>query len=654
MRKPAGYWKSEQNVINALTPYINELGFIPSQREIKKLDSSLASAIKAYYPMEQVYSWFGKEDEYEYKNHKPDGHWKKEQNVIDALTPYVTELGYIPSLPEIKKLDSCLARAINRYYPMYQIYSWFGKEDDYKCKNHKPAGYWKNKDNIMTLFEEIINKEDEIPSATKLIDLGYQDLVSALSRHKYKLTEIRKLFGQEEKNPKDRSKYNDIELIYKEINEYVDEFKEIPTVDDLERIGKSHLVKAIHRRHQSNYTKVLKQMGLQVNKNENAYWQNTDNIVKNAKLIIKAFGHLPSQRTLAKDSRFQSFCVAVSKIYGGFHKLRDDLGLEQLKKEQGYWKDEQGLLDELVDVINMYDGYIPTYLHKKGLAHLACAMQNYGGIYTFAKKHNLPLQNTKIPYTYYDDVEKLNEKVDELIKTFNNFPSSTELLHHGEFAVMRRLCNKYGSIANAAIEYGFERNVIKSLDGHLCDSFSERIVDDYLFGCNVPHKRNLKLHLGKINVVPDFILSDKVVIEVLMCDYRLPTDYHISKVYIARYSEKRDAYLENGYKLIEIFPEDLTSSVKLDLKLYDLVKGFANSPFKDLSKLPLSKKNKRPNGYWKEFNNMKKELLPLCEDLGRMPTYSELKSLGLGKVSTIAKMYHGSLHEVAERLGYPY
>jgi hypothetical protein len=92
----------------------------------------------------------------------------------------------------------------------------------------------------------------------------------------------------------------------------------------------------------------------------------------------------------------------------------------------------------------------------------------------------------------------------------------------------------------------------------------------------------------------------------------------------------------------------------LDEKLYDLVKHFANSPFKDLSKVPLSYKSKRPPGYWKNFDNVKNELLPHCQKIGRMLTPRELKKVGLGQIATIAKMYYGDLKNVANRLGYIY
>lgn len=565
---------------------------------------------------------------------KPFGFWKNKENVIEALTPLITKLGYIPSLTELKKINSGLARAINRYYPIQELYKWFGKEDEYKFKNRKPIGYWKNYNNIVKAFDEIIQKVGSIPSAYKLIELGYQDLVSALSRHNIKITDIRRSLGREDENKlKDRSEYANINLIYKEIDEYIVNYGEVPTVNDLRVIDKDYIIKAIYRKKQTTFNEILKQMGYEENKKENGYWEDKDNIINTAKMIIKEFGYLPSQRELSSYKKYQSFCQAVSNYYSGFHKLRETLGLKQLKKEQGYWQDEQQLLDELEVIIERF-GHIPTYLGKRGYGYLFNALQKHGGVYVFAKKYNLPLESDKVPTTFYDNEERLEEKVKDLLIQFGYFPSQKELHHHGEYAVVYRLCEKYGNVANASLAYGYEINKIKALDGHFCDSFSERIVDDYLYCCNVSHERNIKICLDNVNVVPDFLLSssDKVVIEVLMCDYYLPPRFEMEEVYVKRYLVKRKAYLDNGYQLIEVFPNDLRSKKILDEKLYELIKPFSNSTIKDLSKVPLSYNKKRPPGYWRIFENVKKELLPYCKELGRIPTQSELKKFGLGSI----------------------
>jgi hypothetical protein len=586
---------------------------------------------------------------------KPPGFWKIEQNAYECLAQYVNELGYIPSLPELKKLNSSLARAINRYYSMKDVYGWF----EYEFKERKPSGFWLDKENIENRFKGIVNELGYIPSATELIELGHQDLVSALSRHKYNLTEIREWFGMEDQNREDRNQYKDIQLVFEEVKEFVQSFDGIPTIEDLRSNGKHYLVKAMYETHKISYSLILDILGVGRNKMANGYWHSEVVIIMTAKQIISEYGFLPSQRALAKEKKYQSFCNAVCKHNEGFHKLREDLGLTQLKKEKGFWQNEEELLNDLEKVIEIY-GHIPTYLHKKGYGYLESALQYYGGVFVFAYKHNLPLENTRVPYTHFDDEERLENKVRELINKFGDFPSYTELVHHREYAVINRLCNKYGSIAEASIAYGYRGKVIQSIDGHLCDSFQERIIDDYLMGVNVPHLRGIELQLGEVCVVPDFILSvvpDIIlpvvtVIEVLMYDYRLPIESEKQAAYVTRYLIKREAYIKHNITLIEVFPDDLKSKEILDKKLYNLVKKFANSPFKDLSNVPLSSKTKRPPGYWMLFKNVKKELLPICLELGRFPTNSELKERDLLHIGTICRNYHDGLDEVAKKLGY--
>jgi hypothetical protein len=40
------------------------------------------------------------------------------------------------------------------------------------------------------------------------------------------------------------------------------------------------------------------------------------------------------------------------------------------------------------------------------------------------------------------------------------------------------------------------------------------------------------------------------------------------------------------------------------------------------------KDGRKPNGYWNDFENIQKVLLPICKELQRMPSREELNGLG--------------------------
>jgi hypothetical protein len=61
-------------------------------------------------------------------------------------------------------------------------------------------------------------------------------------------------------------------------------------------------------------------------------------------------------------------------------------------------------------------------------------------------------------------------------------------------------------------------------------------------------------------------------------------------------------------------------------------------------------KKRKPAGYWKDIENIKKEILPLCEQFERMPTFRELLANGI----YLNKMYDvvGGMSGLAKMLGY--
>ena len=61
-------------------------------------------------------------------------------------------------------------------------------------------------------------------------------------------------------------------------------------------------------------------------------------------------------------------------------------------------------------------------------------------------------------------------------------------------------------------------------------------------------------------------------------------------------------------------------------------------------------KKRKPAGYWEDIENIKKEILPLCEQFERMPTYREMLANGI----YLNKMYEvvGGMSGLAKILGY--
>lgn len=123
---------------------------------------------------------------------------------------------------------------------------------------------------------------------------------------------------------------------------------------------------------------------------------------------------------------------------------------------------------------------------------------------------------------------------------------------------------------NNAIKYlGFDPNPVLfankhiAKDGHICDSFSEKMIDDWLFHNNVSHKVNV-LYPGGGHLTVDFLIGD-TWIEFFGL-------YKSNKKYDLLVDRKRKLSAKYKLHLVSIFPEDLFPRNKLDNILGFLLK----------------------------------------------------------------------------------
>ena len=127
--------------------------------------------------------------------------------------------------------------------------------------------------------------------------------------------------------------------------------------------------------------------------------------------------------------------------------------------------------------------------------------------------------------------------------------------------------DRFGSWNGAIKRAGFETNPVlfakrhHARDGHVCDSFSEKIIDDWLAENKVAHKRNVRYGSAKANA--DFLLDDGAIIEFFgLAGVQSKYDEIIAK--------KRTLARELSLTLIEIYPDDIFPKNKLPqlLKAY--------------------------------------------------------------------------------------
>ncbi|MDO8470423.1 MAG: hypothetical protein Q7S63_00390, partial [bacterium] len=131
-----------------------------------------------------------------------------------------------------------------------------------------------------------------------------------------------------------------------------------------------------------------------------------------------------------------------------------------------------------------------------------------------------------------------------------------------EFGDLRIYRERFGSWNKAIRLAGFEPNKQKftakceANDGHSCDSFAERIIDDWFLANKIPHERHVPYDGTKMTA--DFVVRN-VRIEYFGLAREL-------KEYDEGMERKRILCQKQGLQLLEIYPSDLFSKRRKEVE----------------------------------------------------------------------------------------
>lgn len=147
----------------------------------------------------------------------------------------------------------------------------------------------------------------------------------------------------------------------------------------------------------------------------------------------------------------------------------------------------------------------------------------------------------------YKDADLIT-KIQEFYKKNSRIPLKRE------FNSLRVFRSHFGSWNNAIRAAGFEPNPVlfskkfTARDGHKCDSFAEKIIDDWLYAHRIKHERNTPYQGTKMTA--DFSLSPRTLVEFFGLA-------GVQKKYDKLIGRKREICREQDVCLIEIYPKDL-------------------------------------------------------------------------------------------------
>ncbi len=159
----------------------------------------------------------------------------------------------------------------------------------------------------------------------------------------------------------------------------------------------------------------------------------------------------------------------------------------------------------------------------------------------------------------------LIQKIRIFYKTEKRIPTKRDFNSHWQS--YRRI---FGSWNRAISEAGFTINPemfthkFTANDSHVCDSFAEKIIDDWLHARKIPHERNVYYPQQKKFTV-DFLVYGKYWIEFFGLKGQL-------KSYDSLYNRKLKIAKENVIEIVKLLPDDLFPISKLNTKLSFLLK----------------------------------------------------------------------------------
>ena len=118
----------------------------------------------------------------------------------------------------------------------------------------------------------------------------------------------------------------------------------------------------------------------------------------------------------------------------------------------------------------------------------------------------------------------------------------------------------FGSWNNAIKKAGFKTNPVKfahrhkAFDGHKCDSFTEFVIDNWLYQHKIPHQIHVPYPGSAMS--SDFLIN-KVRVEFFGLIGQ-------NKKYDQLFKRKMELIRKNGLKIIRIYPQDIFPVNKLD------------------------------------------------------------------------------------------
>lgn len=230
--------------------------------------------------------------------------------------------------------------------------------------------------------------------------------------------------GINENTRRRRDYWTDSSNIEMELGVACEKFGHFPTQDELSEAKLSSLKQAITKTGGANFWR--QRLGFEVIRRDNGYWT-VENIERDTRTFVSTHGGFSED--LAVEHGDQAlYGAANSKFPGGIHSLKEKIGAKNKRRKAGSWTQER-VLKEARDFVAEHGKFTSEALVKSGRYDLLNAVHNVsGGVRSV--REQLGLQQLKKPDGYWDDLANVEKEAADYFEANGHIISTRMRLTH--------------------------------------------------------------------------------------------------------------------------------------------------------------------------------------------------------------------------------
>lgn len=429
--------------------------------------------------------------------------------------------------------------------------------------------------------------------------------------------------------------WKDIENRKRELRPVIEKLGHFPTFEELNKNGYKSLAAGINKN--SGFNKLREQMGYDLTRKPEGYWQNPQNRKRVLLEITKELGHFPSTVELIKRG-YGGLVNAIREYDGGYTKFAEELGYNS-RKPSGYWKVYTNAEKKTKELIKKL-GHYPTRkeFEDNDYSGLSNAIKTfYGGNAKFKQR---------IGYTkedYYERLKKIENVKEELLKLKNSlghFPTSTELIKEDKFSLLHAIRKYHGGYKKLRNEMGYSNN---RNNWKILETRSEFIKNFLKENGRLPSYEELRKISGLEGAIQKYDGGYRKFKEKLGLEVRKPAikwNLEEIKLKIKELTEEL-GHFPSTVDLGKLGYKDLRNSI---INHYGSYLKFRED-FGQVLEVT-------PTHYWENKENVKKKMNEIIEKLGHYPSTTELDKLGYAYMGSSISRFHGGYNNFREWMGY--